>query len=164
MFVNKNLLSQFLLVIYSENHLTDQACHQVFIFSSYACLKKICCTWIVLYTDRSELTSRIVRDSATKLLFIGANFVQVLVEFGEKRHVMWISEKGSLDVQMLLKEVKNAFSIQSRECSYCIQKFDQDWNEWVDVTDASALVNRDKLELIKANREVTEVSLCLSEN
>lgn len=50
--------------------------------------KKIFCTWIVLYTDRSELTSRIVRDSATKLLFIGANFVQVLVEFGEKRHVV----------------------------------------------------------------------------
>lgn len=146
--MNKNLLSQFLLVIYSENHLTDQACHQVFIFSSYACLKKMFCTWIVLYTDRSELTSRIVRDSATKLWFIGANFVQVLVEFGEKRHVMWISDKGSLDMQMLLKEVKNVFSIQSRGCSYCIQKFDQDWNEWVDVTDASSLVNRDKVELI----------------
>lgn len=47
---------------------------------------------------------------------------------------------------------------------YFIQKFDQDWNEWVDVTDASSLVNRDKLKLIKANREVTEVSFCLSEN
>ena len=33
---------------------------------------------------------------------------------------MWISDKGSLDVQMLLKEVKNVFSIQSRGCSYCI--------------------------------------------
>ena len=32
-------------------------------------------TWIGLYTDRSELKSCIVRDSATKLLFIGANFV-----------------------------------------------------------------------------------------
>lgn len=73
--MNKNLLSQFLLVIYSENHLTDQACHQVFIFSSYAYLKKIFCTWTDLYTDRSELKSCIVRDSATKLLFIGANFV-----------------------------------------------------------------------------------------
>lgn len=58
---------------------------------------------------------------------------------------------------MLLKEVKSVFSIQSRGCSYCIQKFDQDWNEWVDVTDASSLVNRDKLELIKVNREVREV-------
>ncbi|KAK2566079.1 hypothetical protein P5673_010415 [Acropora cervicornis] len=38
---------------------------------------------------------------------------EVLVEFGERRHVMWISDKGSLDVQMLLKEVKNVFSIQS---------------------------------------------------
>ena len=30
--------------------------------------------------------------------------------------------------QMLLKEVKNAFGIQSQGCSYFIQKFDQDWN------------------------------------
>ncbi|KAK2565862.1 Inhibitor of growth protein 2 [Acropora cervicornis] len=71
---------------------------------------------------------------------------EVLVEFGERRHVMCISEKGSLDVQTLLKEVKNVFSIQSRGCSYCIQKFDQDWNEWVDATDASSLVDRDKAE------------------
>ena len=77
---------------------------------------------------------------------------------------MCISDKGRLDVQMLLKEVKNAFCIQSQGCSYFIQKFDQDWNEWVDVTDASSLVNRDKLKLIKANREVTEVSFCLSGN
>ena len=77
---------------------------------------------------------------------------------------MCISDKGRLDVQMLLKEVKNAFGIQSQGCSYFIQKFDQDWNEWVDVTDASSLVNRDKLKLIKANREVTEVSFCLSGN
>lgn len=100
----------------------------MFIFSSYAYLKKNF-VWIGLYTDRSELRSRIVRNSATKLLFIGANFVQVLVEFGERRHVMWISGKGSLDVQMLLKELKNVFSIESRGFSYCIQKFDQDWNE-----------------------------------
>ena len=77
---------------------------------------------------------------------------------------MCISDKGRLDVQMLLKEVKNAFGIQSQGCSYFIQKFDQDWNEWVDVTDASSLVNRDKLKLIKANHEVTEVSFCLSGN
>ena len=88
----------------------------------------------------------------------------MLVEFGERRHVMCISDKGRLDVQMLMKEVKNAFGIQSQGCSYFIQKFDQDWNEWVDVTDASSLVNRDKLKLIKANREVTEVSFCLSGN
>ena len=73
--MNKNLLSRFLLVIYSENHSTDQACHQVFIFSSSAYFKKIFCTWIGLYTDRSELKSCIVLDSATKLLLIGANFV-----------------------------------------------------------------------------------------
>ena len=77
---------------------------------------------------------------------------------------MCISDEGSLDVQMLLKEVKNAFGIQSRGCSYFIQKFDQDWNEWVDVTDASSLVNRDKLKLNRANREATEVSFCLSKN
>ena len=77
---------------------------------------------------------------------------------------MCISDEGCLDVQMLLKEVKNAFGIRSQGCSYFIQKFDQDWNEWVDVTDASSLVNRDKLKLIKANSEVTEVSFCLSEN
>ena len=77
---------------------------------------------------------------------------------------MCISDEGSLDMQMLLKEVKNAFDIQSQGCSYFIQKFDQDWNEWVDITDASSLVNRDKLKLIKANHEVTEVSFCLSEN
>ena len=77
---------------------------------------------------------------------------------------MCISHEGSLDVQMLLKEVKNAFGIQSQECSYFIQKFDQDWNEWVDVTDASSLVNRDKLKLNRANREATQVSFCLSEN
>ena len=77
---------------------------------------------------------------------------------------MCISDEGSLDMQMLLKEVKNAFGIQSQGCSYFIQKFDQDWNEWVDVTDASSLVNRDKLKLIKANHEVTEVSFCLLEN
>lgn len=77
---------------------------------------------------------------------------------------MCISDEGCLDVQMLLKEVKNALGIQSQGCSYFIQKFDQDWNEWVDITDASSLVNRDKLKLIKANREVTEVSFCLSEN
>ena len=77
---------------------------------------------------------------------------------------MCTSDEGSLDMQMLLKEVKNAFGIQSQGCSYFIQKFDQDWNEWVDVTDASSLVNRDKLKLIKANHEVTEVSFCLSEN
>ena len=77
---------------------------------------------------------------------------------------MCISDEGSLDVQMLLKEVKNAFGIQLQGCSYFIQKFEQDWNEWVDVTDASSLVNRDKLKLIKANREVIEVSFCLSEN
>lgn len=77
---------------------------------------------------------------------------------------MCISDEGSLDVQMLLKEVKNAFGIQSQGCSYFIQKFDQDWNEWVDVTDASSLVNRDKLKLYRANREATEVSFCLSEN
>ena len=51
-------------------------------------------------------------------------------------------------MQMLLKEVKSVFSIQSQGCSYFIQKFDQDWNEWVDITDASSLVNRDKVELI----------------
>ena len=68
----------------------------------------------------------------------------MLVEFGERRHVMCISDEGSLDVQMLLKEVKNAFGIQSQGCTYFIQKFDQDWNEWVDVTDASSLANRDK--------------------
>ena len=78
--------------------------------------------------------------------------------------MMCISDEGSLDVQMLLKEVKNAFGIQSQGCSYFIQKFDQDWNEWVDVTDASSLVNRDKLKLYRANREATEVSFCLSEN
>ena len=77
---------------------------------------------------------------------------------------MCISDEGSLDVQMLLKEVKNAFGIQSQGSSYFIQKFDQDWNEWVDVTDASSLVSIDKLKLIKANREVAEVSFCLSEN
>ena len=77
---------------------------------------------------------------------------------------MCISDEGSLDVQMLLKEVKNTFGIQSQGCSYFIQKFDQDWNEWVDVTDASSLVNRDKLKLNRANREATEVSFCLSEN
>ena len=77
---------------------------------------------------------------------------------------MCISDEGCLDVKMLLKEVKNALGIQSQGCSYFIQKFDQDWNEWVDITDASSLVNRDKLKLIKANREVTEVSFCLSEN
>ena len=78
---------------------------------------------------------------------------------------MCISDEGSPDVQMLLKEVKNAFGIQSQGCSYFIQKFYQDWNEWVDVTDASSLVNRDnKLKLIKANHEVTEVCFCLSEN
>ena len=58
---------------------------------------------------------------------------------------MCISDEGSLDVRMLLKEVKNAFGIQSQRCSYFIQKFDQDWNEWVDKTDASSLVNGDKL-------------------
>ena len=73
--MNKNLLSQFLLISYSENHLTDQACHQVFIFSSYAYFNKIFCTRIGLYMDRSELKSCIVCDSATKLLFIGSNFV-----------------------------------------------------------------------------------------
>ena len=77
---------------------------------------------------------------------------------------MCISDKGSLDVQMLLKEVKNVFGVLLQGCSYFIQKFNQDWNEWVDITDASSLVNRDKLKLIKANREVTEVSFCLSEN
>ena len=77
---------------------------------------------------------------------------------------MCISDEGSLDVQMLLKEVKNAFGIQSQGFSYFIQTFDQDGNKWVDVTDASPLVNRDKLKLMKANREVTEVSFCLSEN
>ena len=41
---------------------------------------------------------------------------------------MCISDEGSLDVQMLLKEVKNAFGIQSQGCSYFIQKSDQDWN------------------------------------
>lgn len=34
---------------------------------------------------------------------------------------MCISDEGSLDVQMLLKEVKNAFGIQSQGCSYFIQ-------------------------------------------
>ncbi|CAH3141531.1 unnamed protein product [Porites evermanni] len=72
-----------------------------------------------------------------------------MVAFGNEK-------KGSLDVQMLLQEVKNAFGIRSQGCSYFIQKFYQDWNEWVDVTDASSLVNRDKLKLIKANHEVIE--------
>ena len=40
--------------------------------------------------DRSELKSCIVLDSATKLLFIGANFVQVLVEFGERRRDVYL--------------------------------------------------------------------------
>ena len=60
---------------------------------------------------------------------------------------MCISDEGSLDMQMLLKEMKNAFGIQSQGCSYFIQNFNQDWNEWVDVTHASSLVNRDKLKL-----------------
>lgn len=51
-------------------------------------------------------------------------------------------------MQMLSKEVKNVLSIQSQGFSCFIQKFYQDWNEWVDVTDASSLVNTDKLELI----------------
>ena len=71
--MNKNLLSQFLLVIYSENHLTDQGVYILFL----CIFKKIFCTWIGLYTDRSELTSCIVRDSATKLLFIGATLNQL---------------------------------------------------------------------------------------
>ena len=76
------------------------------VYIIFLCIfKKILCTWIGLYTERSE--SCIVRDSATKLLFIDANFVWVLVEFGERRHVMRISEEGSLDLQMLLKEVTN---------------------------------------------------------
>ena len=41
---------------------------------------------------------------------------------------MCVSDEGSLDMQMLLKEVKNAFGIQLQGCSYFIQKFDQDWN------------------------------------
>ena len=46
------------------------------VYIPFLCIfKKILCTWIGLYTDRSELKSCIVRDSATKLLFIGANFV-----------------------------------------------------------------------------------------
>ena len=78
------------------------------VYIIFLCIfKKILCTWIGLYTDRSELKSCIVRDSATKLLFIDANFVWVLVEFGERRHVTCISEEGSIDLQMLLKEVTN---------------------------------------------------------
>ena len=79
--------------------------------------------------DRSELKSCTVRHSAKKMLFIGANFVYVFLEFGEWRHVMSISDEGSLDVQMLLKQVKNEFGIQSQGCRYFMQKFDQDWNE-----------------------------------
>ena len=58
---------------------------------------------------------------------------------------MCISDEGRLDVQMLLKEVKNEFGIQSQGCSYFIQKFDQDSNVWVDITHTSSLVNREKL-------------------
>ena len=40
--------------------------------------KTIFCTWIGLYTDRSELKPCIVCDSATKLLFTGVNFTNIL--------------------------------------------------------------------------------------
>ena len=82
----------------------------------------------------------------------------MLVEFGERRQVLSITCD---DLDVLLQNVKDAFGVVSAGSLYIIQKSDREWEDWIDVTAASSIVNRDKLKLkcIKENCEVSFIRL-----
>ena len=61
----------------------------------------------------------------------------MLVEFGERRQVLSITCD---DLDVLLQNVKDAFGVVSAGSFISVQKFDREWEDWIDVTAASSIV------------------------
>ena len=65
---------------------------------------------------------------------------QVLVEFGERRKVLSVEEGNCL-----VKLIKDAFGIGGE---ILLQKFDKEWEEFIDVDSSAVVEDKSKLRVI----------------
>ena len=74
---------------------------------------------------------------------------QVLVAFGDRRKVIALQEcpDKSTDLLLLTNEFKRVFEVNTLG-SIIFQKFEEDWNEYIDVEEGTELANKDKLKAI----------------
>lgn len=76
----------------------------------------------------------------------------VLVSFSGKKKVLRIhSTEKSSDVSLLSKEFKNTFfdcEEDSSSIAVTFQKFDRDWDEYVDLESWSTINNKEKLNAV----------------
>ena len=67
--------------------------------------------------------------------------------------------KDETDVQYLESQFRRAFSYHGNvSVSVSFQKFDADWNEYVELDENSRIANRDKLKVVVSPRLVTPLS------
>ena len=74
----------------------------------------------------------------------------VLVSYLERNKVIRIPEsKKENDIDYLAKEFKKAFAFgRNVNILLTFQKFDQDWNEYIDLDDDSVLCNKDNIKAV----------------
>ena len=74
---------------------------------------------------------------------------QVLVAFGDRRKAIALQEcpDKSTDLLLLTNEFKRVFKVNTLG-SIIFQKFEEDWNEYIDVEEGTELANKDKLKAI----------------
>ena len=74
----------------------------------------------------------------------------VLVSYLERNKVIRIPEsKKENDIDYLAKEFKKVFAFDRNvNILLTFQKFDQDWNEYIDLDDDSVLCNKDKIKAV----------------
>ncbi len=76
--------------------------------------------------------------------------MSVLVSFKERSKIIKLNvveSQSESEYEWLMGEVKKSFNLEAHD-DVLLQKFDEDWTEYIDLDDSSVLSNKDRLRVV----------------